>query len=106
MRKIETAYDARRAKQAADDRRYGPGESALRAKAARLAEIDAVLKAHPEIGVLWRRGRQVYYVTAPTYVEADRPEDLTPKPTLGNRLMPGCECGAAEAGNFDRCRCD
>lgn len=26
--------------------------------------------------------------------------------TLGNRLMPGCECGAAEAGDFERCRCD
>lgn len=26
--------------------------------------------------------------------------------TLGNRLMPGCTCGAAESGDFERCRCD
>jgi hypothetical protein len=26
--------------------------------------------------------------------------------TYGERLMPGCECGAARRGDFDRCRCD
>jgi hypothetical protein len=26
--------------------------------------------------------------------------------TLGQRLMPGCTCGAAERGAFDSCRCD
>lgn len=26
--------------------------------------------------------------------------------TAGERLMPGCECGAAARGDFQRCRCD
>lgn len=26
--------------------------------------------------------------------------------TLGQRLMPGCTCGAAARGAFDSCRCD
>lgn len=26
--------------------------------------------------------------------------------TLGERLMPGCSCGAAARGDFNRCRCD
>jgi hypothetical protein len=29
-----------------------------------------------------------------------------PPATLGERLMPGCTCGAAESGDFQRCRCD
>ena len=27
-------------------------------------------------------------------------------PTMGERLMPGCTCGAAARGAFDRCVCD
>lgn len=30
----------------------------------------------------------------------------TPPATMGERLMPGCECGAASRGDFQRCRCD
>lgn len=26
--------------------------------------------------------------------------------TMGERLMPGCRCGAASRGDFERCRCD
>lgn len=26
--------------------------------------------------------------------------------TMGERLMPGCTCGAAANGDFERCRCD
>lgn len=29
-----------------------------------------------------------------------------PPATLGERLMPGCECGAARRGDFERCTCD
>lgn len=32
--------------------------------------------------------------------------ELKPKPTAGERLMPGCTCGAASSGDFQRCRCD
>lgn len=27
-------------------------------------------------------------------------------PTAGERLMPGCTCGAARNGTFQSCRCD
>lgn len=34
-------------------------------------------------------------------------EAATPAPvTLGARLMPGCTCGAAARGDFERCTCD
>jgi len=33
-------------------------------------------------------------------------QDDPPTVTLGNRLMPGCTCGAASIGAFDRCWCD
>lgn len=32
--------------------------------------------------------------------------ECAPPATFGNRLMPGCTCGAAESGDFQRCRCD
>lgn len=34
------------------------------------------------------------------------PVQPLPPVTLGERLMPGCRCGAAATGSFDRCRCD
>lgn len=35
-----------------------------------------------------------------------QPDPVAKPATLGERLMPGCTCGAAAAGNFDRCTCD
>lgn len=36
-------------------------------------------------------------------VEADPGREAV---TAGERLMPGCTCGAARRGDFERCRCD
>lgn len=33
-------------------------------------------------------------------------EQVSPRATMGERLMPGCTCGAAASGDFQRCTCD
>lgn len=37
---------------------------------------------------------------------APEPEREDVPATMGERLMPGCRCGAASRGDFERCRCD
>lgn len=37
---------------------------------------------------------------------APEPEWKDGPATMGERLMPGCRCGAASRGDFERCRCD
>jgi hypothetical protein len=43
---------------------------------------------------------------ADAYVASQKAAQPAPPATMGERLMPGCTCGAAAEGNFDRCRCD
>ena len=46
---------------------------------ARVAEenrVAAILQANPQIGVLIRKGKSVYYINWPTYREARDPADL------------------------------
>lgn len=64
-----TFQDARREKQAQDDRLMAKADD----RAAAQREIDAVLKANPQIGVLMRMGKPVYYAGTR---EASHPSEL------------------------------
>lgn len=71
MRKIRTVGDVRDEKIRED---IGLGtylEMIFEKK--RVADI---LDNHPQIGVLCREGKNVYYVNSPEYIESDDPKDL------------------------------
>lgn len=59
MKKVRTVNDVRNEKRNADARRFAHLDDA-EAEQKRIAEV---LKANPEIGVLMRNGKPVYYLT-------------------------------------------
>lgn len=72
MKKIITVYQARAAKQLA----FAKYEAAAETKAALQQEISTILAANPQVGVLIRKGKPVYYVNSPAYAEANSPAAL------------------------------
>jgi hypothetical protein len=71
-RTIRSARNLARAELAREAR----AEARDQAREAAAAAIAETLRQHPEIGQLTRRGRPVYYVTAPAYREAADPLEL------------------------------
>jgi|JI8StandDraft_2_1071088.scaffolds.fasta_scaffold371105_1 hypothetical protein len=69
-----TVYHASRAKRAADP----VLAKVLKAEAAELQhDLDlAFVAANPQIGMLMRRGKTIYYVGLPVYRESRNPRDL------------------------------
>lgn len=66
----------------------------------------------PPVAVEWRtatdcgaRGTEHCRAEYPDICDACAARE-NERPTLGERLFPGCECGAAARGEFDRCTCD
>ena len=72
MTTIRTAHDARTARMAG--KYNSPSKSEI------AAGQDAILRGyatdHPQIGELIRKGRPVFYITAPDYRESADPRDL------------------------------
>lgn len=61
MNAVTTYCDARKAKQNADARRFGPAEDKAKKMAERAAEISATLQENPHIGVVMCNGTPRYY---------------------------------------------
>lgn len=61
MNAVATYQDARKEKQNADARRFGPAEDKAKQMAERAAEISATLKENPHIGVIMCNGTPRYY---------------------------------------------
>lgn len=67
-----TYQDAKNEKQAINAKMFAKQDDAV----AKQKIIDNILKAYPQIGVLMRKGKQVYYVNFPQYQEANHPQNL------------------------------
>ena len=81
----------------------------LELQAASLARTIARKRTHlsMQAGDKWRMESELDILETRAARVADLIAAFNPEPvTLGERLAPGCTCGAAAAGNFDRCRCD
>lgn len=77
-KRIFTLADAR------DEKRNAELPALARAAAARAENdrIAGVLRDHPEIGELCRKGLRVFYVTAPAYRENRDPAALIDAPSV------------------------
>lgn len=67
-----TYQDARNEKLAINAKLFAKQDAAV----AKQKLIDGILKANPQIGILMRKGKHVYYVNFPQYQEAKNPQDL------------------------------
>lgn len=67
-----TYQDARNEKLATNAKLFTKQDDA----AAKQQIIDGLLKAYPQIGVLMRKGKQIYYVNFPQYEESNHPQNL------------------------------
>lgn len=67
-----TYQDARNEKLAINAKLFAKQDDA----AANQQMIDSVLKANPQIGVLMRKGKEIYYVNFPQYAESNNPQNL------------------------------
>ena len=67
-----TYQDARNEKLATNAKLFAKQDDAV----AQQQIIDGLLKAYPQIGVLMRKGKQIYYVNFPQYAESNHPQNL------------------------------
>jgi hypothetical protein len=67
-----TYQDARNEKLAINAKLFAKQDNAV----AKQKIIDGILKTYPQIGVLMRKGKHVYYVNFPQYQEANHPQNL------------------------------
>jgi hypothetical protein len=67
-----TYQDARNEKLESNAKLFAKQDNA----AAKQQIIDGLLKAYPQIGVLMRKGKQIYYVNFPQYAESNHPQNL------------------------------
>jgi hypothetical protein len=67
-----TYQDARNEKLATNAKLFAKQDDAV----AKQQIIDGLLKAYPQIGVLMRKGKQIYYVNFPQYAESNHPQNL------------------------------